>query len=851
MTRLLALVTAVALAASAAASSATDAVRAPRALSPASGVTDLAVPALHWTPMRGADRYEVALSADPSFSSPIAASGYSVGSITTKNTWATLTKLPPNGTYWWRVRAIAKDGSVSGWSASRSFRRAWTAVPRLLTPRNGQAVPFPKSLLKLSWSPVPYAAKYRLELATDPALGNLWSGRPVDTEATSLIPRAGLKTGTYYWAVTPIDAEGNSGTRSPIASFRFTWPSRTKASMTDLVPAAEVIDPLFSWKPVPGAVRYEVEISPSQDFAPGSRVCCDQPMIGTSLSPTKVLKNNRYYWRVRAIDADGNFGDWSQGASFTKTFDTVPPVSGPSIKGLRVIDNFGAPASVTNAPIIVWDRVPGAAAYEVELAPHLSGDRCDWTAGLDKHWLNITASTAWTPLGYTLRSVPYPARRTPSKELQQLKAGLAYCARVRALTDVDSSNIDVFGDYTYLTPAFTFSSYPGGSNPRNMSPGDYLGPQGGKVERGMPLFTWKAVPGATSYWVLVSKDPSFTNVVDYAFTRIPAYAPREDRRPVTYADETTSYYWAVLPSPEADGAGAPGNPLAQSPAAFEKRSVPPSLVQPRQGARIEGAAQFRWTAADGARRYRLQVSAEKSFGTLLDDVVTTSTSYTATKIYQADATLWWRARAEDENLVGLTWSAPRSFRNLLPAPVPSRNNPTRGDDVPSFSWSAVRGAVSYDMRVDKPDGKTEDLMGIRAPAMTPVIIAGTGVFHWKVRAVFAQSVGTVVGPYSRVMSFTRTISAPQGARAIQNGGGVLLTWKPKPGAKTYQVQMASSPDFSGAERVTTSATSYAPSFSAFGFGPTGRVRYWRVAAVDSMNNVGNFSQPGRFLGPAR
>jgi hypothetical protein len=65
------------------------------------------------------------------------------------------------------------------------------------------------------------------------------------------------------------------------------------------------------------------------------------------------------------------------------------------------------------------------------------------------------------------------------------------------------------------------------------------------------------------------------------------------------------------------------------------------------------------------------------------------------------------------------------------------------------------------------------------------------------------------------------------------------------------VQIASSPDFSGAERVTTSLTSYAPSFSAYGFGPQGRVRYWRVAAVDSNSNVGNFTQPGRFLGPAK
>jgi hypothetical protein len=268
-----------------------------------------------------------------------------------------------------------------------------------------------------------------------------------------------------------------------------------------------------------------------------------------------------------------------------------------------------------------------------------------------------------------------------------------------------------------------------------------------------------------------------SNVIDYAFTRIPAYA-RARSPAATYSDETTSYYWAVLPSGSPDGATSHGNPLAESPAKFDKRSLPPSALLPKQGARIAGAAMFRWTPADGARRYRLQVSTEKSFGSLIDDIITTSTSYTATKIYQADATLWWRVRAEDENFVGLTWSTPRSFRNLLPAPVPSRRNPTRGDELPMFSWSDVRGAVSYDMHVDKPDGRSEDLSGVRAAAMTPILMTGTGVFHLEGAGRFRSEHRRRRGPYSKVMSFTRTISAPAGARAIQ-GGGVVLSWRRK------------------------------------------------------------------------
>ncbi len=36
-----------------------------------------------------------------------------------------------------------------------------------------------------------------------------------------------------------------------------------------------------------------------------------------------------------------------------------------------------------------------------------------------------------------------------------------------------------------------------------------------------PLFTWRPLAWRQSYFVIVAKDPSFSNVVDYAFTRYP------------------------------------------------------------------------------------------------------------------------------------------------------------------------------------------------------------------------------------------------------------------------------------------------------------------------------------------
>ena len=51
-----------------------------------------------------------------------------------------------------------------------------------------------------------------------------------------------------------------------------------------------------------------------------------------------------------------------------------------------------------------------------------------------------------------------------------------------------------------------------------------------------PLFTWNPLAGDHSYYVVVATDRTFQNVVDYAFTQVPAYAPRQSFQATTYPD---------------------------------------------------------------------------------------------------------------------------------------------------------------------------------------------------------------------------------------------------------------------------------------------------------------------------
>jgi hypothetical protein len=849
---------------------------APTSLSPAAGAVVDSVPPFAWSPVSVADHYEFQVAADAGFNSPVLGAGSD--DFTTQNTRATLLKTIPNGTYYWRVRAVGSNGSVSAWTAGRSFRKAWTAAAALQSPAGGTGLSFGTDPLKLGWSPVPGASNYLVSVATDPSLGSLAfhtvddpTGTP-KVQANSLAISAALATGTYYWGVIPVDAEGNRGAPSSVASFSWAWPSTTTPTVTDLDPAdPEVFDPKFSWYPVAGAARYEVEINSSSDFALGSKVCCSGTTIATSLSPTDPMKDNVYYWRVRAFDPDGNAGVWNYGPSFTKTFDKTPPagpVTGTAIKNLHMRDNLTdttltadanhdlSDGFQTTTPVVSWNPVPGASSYEVEIS--------DWN-GTTCAPVVLTAKTSvpsWTPLGGLPAANPATTRfPDPASDFPPIVPGGSYCVRVSARADRVGFD-EVFGDPTYLKngntddgspnpqqPAFDWTAYPSGGVAgcpfSYLCSNDYLAPLTGTVSPGTPLFTWNQLNGAKSYFVVVSKDQNFSNIVDEGFTNIPAYAPRSTFEATTYPDETTSYYWMVLPSSNLDGSNPSPLDLTNSHFDnFQKQSTPPTLLAPASGTAFFDQPTFRWSPVLGARKYEFQVAQDPSFGNPIDDVTTDATAYSSNTTYPADTILYWRVRASDENGIGLTWSATGTFQKTLAAPVPSSTNPTAGEYLPVWTWSSVNGAVSYDLAIDQPDGTTRNFSDFRMPATSFQKLTGTGVFHWRVRAEFPkQGYGTTPGPWSVSSPFTRSIGEPGGLRTDAATDHLLLSWSPKLGVKQYKLQVSGRPDFaSTVEDITTDNTAYAPKLSDVAY-LSGNQLYWRVAGVDADGNVGDFSPP--------
>lgn len=99
--------------------------------------------------------------------------------------------------------------------------------------------------------------------------------------------------------------------------------------------------PAFSWEPVPEADHYEIELSTSNTMNPVIWPAREESYqlydVNNPVTPDVVLEDGIYYWRMRAVRADGQKGEWSPIYTFhldtqvegAVTDEDAPPVDFP------------------------------------------------------------------------------------------------------------------------------------------------------------------------------------------------------------------------------------------------------------------------------------------------------------------------------------------------------------------------------------------------------------------------------------------------------------------------------------------------------------------------------------------
>jgi hypothetical protein len=645
--------------------------------------------------------------------------------------------------------ATAPGAARPGPAASPFTADRASSLPLGLVPDDvSKPFAYPDEPIVLSWSAVPGAVSYRVQVSSNAAFTDVvWS---TETDQAQVAPDVLLPDGTYYWRVTATDAAGTIGLTSAPARFAKTWPARISGLKTAATPtgaAASQIEhqPYLSWNPLPGATEYEVQIAAGDQFgSPILSVAHDRAPFDSPATMDSVLPDDTYQWRVRARDPKGNPGPWSTPVQFTKAWQAAEPV-------------FPADDATVSSLFFRWKPVPGAERYEVQVT--------DTQHTFQGAPLKVNTTTANTELAVTWE--------------EEKAKGLSYGNlwwRVRPVVNGVYGGWSPARHITYQAPTTT-------TNPTVLSPA------ADSDSALMPYLQWTPVTGATMYRVDIATDPLFHNVVESAITSAQAWAPR---LPLPDNQVGTGYYWRVV-----WGSGAS---LANPQWMVDETTVPVGhftkqtrvSLGPASGSQVADAPLLSWSPVDGVARYELQLSRNPLFDqdTLGGAEVDRATiwglgavpgSHRRGAPRLADGTWYWRVRAIDGAGNGQSWSPVGRF--TLTSPRPSVSLPGDGETVvgaPLMRWSPVAQACGYEVQVSKTPSFGDDA-ALVSTAQTAIVLTGKeisrpGRWYWRVRADYC---GKLRGQWTPTRSF-RSVRPPDFGlnsipAAVPYGGKIVVS----------------------------------------------------------------------------
>ena len=462
-----------------------------------------------WTPVAGAGSYLLEIATDETFSTP------EYTGVTVRNQHTPTERLE-NNVYYWRVTPIDHQGNFGRPSEIRSFKFFWNVAPKLLGPETGLETPF---LPKFEWTAVEGAKEYRMDLATDKEFSSI-IGTCVCYN-TDFIPTQNLENDNeYYWRVKAVDQQGVSSPWSETRRFRMKWNFHPQL-LTPRRNAIEQSTPFFSWEPVPGAEKYQVQVDESTSF---KNPLMDIKSFNATTSAFVKNKDRTihldrdYFWRVRAIGAhnileqDENYTTpWSETRSFRFGIETSSNYIYPLHYYPPDEENLASPRDLTIAwPLFVWDT---AHAWTSSVLTS--------TVRPDYYELTVSESPSLTPVNFTIQTSGIGAAPTLANPFTNLQDGHLYYWRSRAIHNGEQIGTDSVWvtriDRTVPQLAST-------DKIELIYPADAA-----EAVESAPVLGWMPVNGAASYRVQISRDAAFTKIVDEAEALFVNYVPWQGR----------------------------------------------------------------------------------------------------------------------------------------------------------------------------------------------------------------------------------------------------------------------------------------------------------------------------------
>jgi len=657
---------------------------------------------LTWAGTPNAVSYQVQLDNSSTFGSPI---DYDV--LTPEPAYTIADEKPlPNGTFYWRVRAINQHGETGSWSNIWKLTEDTVnpSVPVLSTPANGAIL---RSTPTFYWLAASGANAYQFRYDQEDTFIEPDYTSPFVNSLNHKPPTMAVQL--HYWQVRSRDAAGNfSG-----------WSASRQVEIRQSIPAVPVlvlpadklntndVTPDFSWNSAAYATSYELQISTSSTFSGTPLFTSTTSGLTFTLPDENSMADGTKYWRVRSINVHSEPGSWSVIRSLV--IDTASP-NPPQLS----TPADGAP--VRGTPTFIWLATGGTSKYQLQLS--VDADFAD-------PW-----ESAWS----TSLSVKPPDQPLGS-----------YYWRVRGkdaaenVSTFSSSRTVIVDSPVPPAPSLTFPS------------------DGWLTNNSTIDFSWAAVFYAEGYEIQVDNSTYFTSPIDITQSIL-----KDTNGNLANAVGISNFldgkrYWRVR---SINLYGEKGSwSKVRSFTIDTKAPNPPSLYSPGANTTIRsGAAKFTWLATSGASVYQFAYStAGDCSNPVYESPASSSLSVTVQGMTVGN--YFWCVKSRDSALNWSAYSTGRAFYIRPPLiTAPSLISPATGmltlDSTLDFSWNSVAGAVDYEFQIDDQNNFSSPIetTTVETTVYTPSTPLPYGVLYWRVRSRNSSAEG---GSWSVYRSLTQ------------------------------------------------------------------------------------------------
>ena len=735
--------------------------------------------------------------------------------------------LTPGHSYTWYIGAESTNGAAIAWSGPQGFSLAPLPTPPMQTDLNNITIHVSTGYdtPTFSWSNVSGAASYDLFVTDNlsphvAVIGNPASGLSVS--GVTYVASAGLTPGhSFTWYIGAESANGVAFDWSGPQGFSLDplTPPPMQMSPSDnaaLTASSGYDTPTFSWTSVTGAARYYLYVA--DNLTPLQPSIVNSSVSGLTFTPgpsQALTPGHSYTWYIGAESTNGAAVAWSGPQGFSLDPLTPPPMQ------MSPIDNITlGPSSGYDTPTFSWSSVTGAARYYLYVADNLTP--------LQPSIVNSSVN------GLTF--TPGPS--------QALTPGHSYTWYIGA----ESTN----GDAVAWSGPQGFTLAPLTTPPMQMSPIDNitLGPSTGYDT---PTFSWSSVSGAASYDLFVTDNLS----PHVAVIGNPASGLSVNG--VTYVASGGltpghSYTWYIGAETANAAAvawsGSAGFSLAPL-------TTPPTQVSPIDNVTLAASSgydtpTFSWTSVTGAASYDLTVRDAGTGQAAFNISNFSGTSYSGATLTPGHSYTWTIGAASTNSAAAIFSNSARFTLAALAAPTPIGPSGTIavsiGYDSPTFSWSSVTGAASYDLSVfdSTTDQAVIDNADVYGTSYSGATLTPGHSYTWTIGATSTNGTATTFSSatgFSLAALAAPTVAGPIGTIPVSTGYDTpTFSWSSVTDAASYNLSVqdattsqaiVNNPDFNG--------TSYIPSTPL----TPGHSYTWSIGAV-SMNGAAIFTSSQSF-----